>query len=228
MRSSVSAGCYFNEERCSDPLVSDLFEGYLKPGMVVIDCGAHIGEYSVHFSQLVGKEGHVYAFEPDPRPFELLERNIESNHVSNVTLNRIAVDETDGTASFVLRRDAAASSLEAVDSSSSTRTISCRTISLDSYVREHALHRVDALKIDVEGSEVAVLRGARDMIAAFRPGIMVLDCHSNSWQVAEIADLLAEFGYAVEHVSPERKCIQVIVRLKEPIQAHQETKGRQR
>jgi len=63
-----------------------LFKEALAPGMVVCDIGAHIGIYSLLAAQHVGREGRVYAFEPDPRTFPYLVRNIEQNGFSNIII----------------------------------------------------------------------------------------------------------------------------------------------
>jgi len=77
--SSASSGIYLNDS-FSDKSIAEKFIRFLKPGMVAVDCGAHIGEYTLLFAHLVGSEGKVIAFEPDPRSFEILIENVSVNH----------------------------------------------------------------------------------------------------------------------------------------------------
>ncbi len=72
---------------------TELFKKNIKPGVTVVDIGAHIGYYTVIAAQLVGDKGKVYAFEPDPRNFKLLQRNVEANGYSNVVLVNKAVSD---------------------------------------------------------------------------------------------------------------------------------------
>ena len=164
--------------------------------MVAFDCGAHIGEYSLLFSQLVGCGGQVHAFEPDPRVYAYLEENVVQNELSNVVLNREGLNSREDSAPYRLQPDATTSSLSQYAESDGMEEIVIRTTTLDNYARLRQLHRVDALKIDVEGAEADVLAGARDVLLRLRPGLVFVECdrHKNT---AAVTEALEATGYRV-------------------------------
>lgn len=172
--SSASSGIYLNGG-FSDRETAVLFLNYLRPGMVAIDCGAHIGEYTLLFASLVGPEGEVHAFEPDPRVFAILQENISRNDLKNVWAHEKALGDAEGEAEFLLAPDATASSLARFAAEGKGERVKVPLTSLDVYVQEMDLKRVDAMKIDVEGSEETVLAGAEWVLAEFEPGLVFLE-----------------------------------------------------
>jgi len=140
-------------EGFSDYSIAQKFIEYLKPGMVALDCGAHIGEYTLLFACLVGIEGQVHAFEPDPRVFVYLQRNVQFNKLSNVIINHIALSEDEGEVEFVLEKDPTASHIS-WSLASGTRIEKVKTTSIDAYVLKTGLRCLDAIKIDVEGENI--------------------------------------------------------------------------
>jgi FkbM family methyltransferase len=194
---SASSGIYINGG-FSDPSTADLFVGFLRPQMVVLDCGAHIGEYTLLTSTRVGDEGSVHAFEPDPRMFRYLEQNVLTNRLRNVVLNRIALSDTSGREQFVLDSDAAASSLARCSTrAAAPATTVVSTTTLDAYARENRLNRVDALKIDVEGAEGAVIAGGLRVLTDLRPELVFIECHVPE-QAADLAEHLRSLDYQVD------------------------------
>src|SRR5204863_4628396 len=83
------AGALIYYQGNSEPETALFLTGFLKPGMVFWDIGAHIGEYSVIASKCVGTAGRVHALEPRPDVYEFLERNVVANGLSNVTIHRL-------------------------------------------------------------------------------------------------------------------------------------------
>jgi FkbM family methyltransferase len=195
--SSNSYGIFLHDG-FSDPQVADLFMSFLRPGMVVFDCGAHIGELTLLFSQLAGPQGKVHAFEPDPRTLPYLEENIRTNGLKQVVLNPVAVGEKQAEVAFSLARDPTSSSVTTRCSSSdpAVDTAKVSMISLDSYVQQNGLSRIDAIKIDTEGSELAVIHGASALLQKRIPDLLFIECddHANE---QPIKDLLTSYGYEV-------------------------------
>jgi len=130
-----------------------------KRGEVVVDLGAHIGLYTIRAARTVGKDGLVIALEPDPENFTLLNVNVKFNTLSNVVALRMAAYESDG---FSIMHKCAGSSGHSLVRvpHKFIGEIKVPTITLDSLVRKYNLDRVDWLKIDVEGAELYVLKGA--------------------------------------------------------------------
>lgn len=135
---------------------------------VVFDIGANIGLTSCIFNQHAGR---VYAFEPNPAVFPLLQKNVETNRLQNVSVHNMAIGATTGTTHFAgesafgyMTKDVAAPAVQ-IDT-------------VDRLVSEFGLDRLDLLKIDVEGFEPDVLAGARSTIKRFNPTIYM---ELNAW-----------------------------------------------
>jgi FkbM family methyltransferase len=194
--SSASLGVFLNDG-FSDISVSSIFMDFLQPGMHVLDCGAHIGEYTVLFAQLVGPAGSVHAFEPDPRVFSLLEGNVERNRLGNVSLHTLAVCDRQGVERFAFGADPTMSSLVRFSEGQDLDEVPTRTTTLDHYVEELGLTALHAIKMDIEGAEAAALAGAGQLLADLRPGLVFVECdrHDNTPLVER---LLRGHGYRVE------------------------------
>ncbi len=134
------------------------------PGDTVFDLGAYCGVSSYYFSHLVGPTGKVYAFEPDPLNFSLLQRNIARHCLTNVVAVQVAVSDTSGFAEFF--SEGALGSTLATHSSriSSGGVTRVKTITFEEAC---AVYGVPAFaKIDIEGAEVATLAAAAEFIKA--------------------------------------------------------------
>lgn len=143
----------------------------LQPGAVVIDVGANGGIYAVTAARQIGPTGHVYAFEPATAEVAILRKNVEINNLTNVTVIESAVSHETGTAQFAIADDGALNSLAQTGHPDQhvTKWETVKTITLDDFVRETSIPRVDFLKIDVEGAEKLVLDGAKELLASVTP-----------------------------------------------------------
>lgn len=178
----------------SDAGAIQLFIDYLEPGMVMFDCGAHIGEYTIVAASLVGSTGQVHSFEPDPRNYRYLEENVRRHGFAHVTLNPVALGEHRGEARFRLGADPTTSS--AVLENETVEMCTVPVVSLDDYAAKGAFTRVDAIKIDIEGAELAAVKGATKLIERFRPALIFIECdqHENA---EPLTALLRAAGYDV-------------------------------
>lgn len=181
-----------------------LFTRILAAGSVrtFLDVGANQGIYSLIAARHM-PGGRVIAFEPVEDEAAKLERNIRLNRYRNVTVERMAVGATEGeVAMFVaLSGMGAYSSLRppGKDVSAETMTVQVKAITLDTYVVEKRLSSLDLVKVDVEGGERDVLRGAEQVIRSHQPIFMieVEDRRTMQWGYAarEIIDFLSDRGY---------------------------------
>lgn len=146
---------------------------HLRAGMTVLDVGANVGELTVLFSRLVGDGGAVHAFEPT-RAADRLETACAALGRRNVVVNRVAVGATAGRATLHVYDDEHLSWSSFVERPladygldvSPPEAIEVDVVALDDYCAAAGVDRVDLLKIDVEGAEVGVLRGARGLLAS--------------------------------------------------------------
>jgi FkbM family methyltransferase len=138
--------------------------------MVFVDIGAHIGEYTLLAAKAVGPTGQVHAFEPQTELAALIERSAQMNDFHNVTVNASAVSDRIGQQRFTIRRDLSCSSLSQADSYGDHRILSRRCVpvdTLDHYCLTRGI-QPHVVKVDVEGAELSVLKGAARLLA--RPG----------------------------------------------------------
>jgi FkbM family methyltransferase len=135
--------------------VLEFFVASVRPSDIVFDVGAHVGAYSLLASRLVGPEGHVYAFEPDPVARDLLERNILANGGGNITVSSLAVSDSDGWAALQTTTNLGNSCTVVVPSQGRSEN-AVPTMTLKSLCQGWNL-RPDIIKIDVEGHEASIL-----------------------------------------------------------------------
>ena len=159
MTSAVMSGQY-------EVATTRLFEKLLLPGMTILDVGANIGYYSLVAAKLVGGQGRVYAFEPDPRNCDVLRQNIELNGYKTIEVVQCAVADKPGTIRLFL-------SAQGTDKNSIAPTsgdvfkdsaIEVPTVTLDEFVRSKGRPKVDFIKMDIEGAELLAVRGMRELV----------------------------------------------------------------
>lgn len=158
----------------------------VRPGMRCVDVGANIGVYTLLLARLAGPSGRVWAFEPEPENFALLERNVAQNGYGNVECVRKAVSDRSGAAELGFCEEHRGDH-RLFDPDPSHRRVPIETVTLDAFFEPGA--RIDVLKMDIEGAEVAALEGMRRVIRD-NPGIVV---------IAEYCpDLIESSGFSCE------------------------------
>ena len=161
----------------------DAFRKCLSPGDTAIDIGANIGAYSLAFAKWVGDTGRVLAVEPSPEAYRGLTTLLGLNGVEGtVTTLNVAVTDEIGEVSFV--ESGASGSNHVADSAEqlSNECITVPSTTVDTLVKTHAI-RPKLIKIDVEGHELDVLKGARETIAAFRGDMAIFaEMHPQAWR----------------------------------------------
>jgi FkbM family methyltransferase len=164
---------------------------------VFLDVGANIGIHTLAIAHHLSKGGAVVAFEPHPVNHRLLIHNLKQNHLHHVVAERLGLAET---ATTLIGTGSADSGNWSLASQGDYR-FEVRLVRLDDYLHDHPLPRLDLMKLDVEGAELRVLRGARQTIKRFRPLIVFEVC--TSWMakmqisVAELFGELAGHGYRI-------------------------------
>ena len=185
---------------------------FLPEDGVFVDVGANQGELTLVAARRA-RRGRVVAFEPVPQWHERLAANVALNRFAHVTLVRAGVSDHEGEAAMFTSHDTApqASFNEGLSSfqRSGTRDVPVGTfplVTLDAWVERARLTRQDLLKVDVEGSERAVLEGARATLERFRP-MLLLELNEETFGAAgytgeTLAGWLRELGYLLSLVDP--------------------------
>ncbi|HEV2593261.1 MAG TPA: FkbM family methyltransferase [Gaiellaceae bacterium] len=164
----------------------------VRPGMTAVDVGANVGFLAVQLSRFVGPTGRVHAFEPHPVTLELLRANLWRHRCANTTVHPCAASEHAGRVELVADPEG----LSGVHMGSGG--ISVEAVTLDEALGGTP---VDFMKIDVEGAEPMVLRGARATIAASRRVVAVAEFrgydHLDGSSPDETLDLYESLGFTV-------------------------------
>ena len=163
-------------------------------GTTAVDAGANVGLLTIPLAQAVGESGRVLAFEPSGSTAGRLRENIRRNELANVTVVEAALGRTAGEGRLELAPDAAYNTLTALGTEG---TVPVRIATLDAVWEEEGRPELSVLKIDVEGSELDVLRGATTVLRSCRPTVMVELAEPAARRAVE--ELLRAEGYrAVE------------------------------
>jgi len=146
---------------------------YIREGMTVYDIGANAGFYTLLFSKLVGKKGHVYSFEPFPENSSRLLRHIGLNDLKNVTVINAAVAARERLASFHMAENNFSGHL----SSDNHSSLVVPTLSIDALI-EKGYPPPDLIKMDIEGDETLALVGAEHALSK-RDAVWFIAIHNN-------------------------------------------------
>ena len=146
-------------------------DNLLDLGDIAVDCGSNSGYTSLYFSECVGNKGKVYCFEPQPDNVRAAEINTKLNQCTNIVIESVAVGSKSGTADFIDVPNGAVGYLEGATS------ISVPMISLDDYFLDNA---PNFLKVDVEGYEIEVLKGAKHILSSIPK--LDIEIHCTSYQ----------------------------------------------
>ncbi|MCB9647849.1 MAG: FkbM family methyltransferase [Deltaproteobacteria bacterium] len=140
-----------------------------RAGDVVLDIGANVGLYAVRMARAVGESGRVYAFEPNPETFAVLEEHARLNRVPQVRPQALAAGAEASTAVLqgIGSDDVGKCSLRSGEAGIAVASV--RVVTVDDFYRDQGLERVDLIKVDVEGFEPEALQGAQRTIEAHWP-----------------------------------------------------------
>lgn len=182
-----------------EPNDSEIIFKMVKEGDVVFDIGANIGWYSIHLAKQVGN-GHIHSFEPIPATFAQLGQNLALNGFRNVSINNVALSETPQVLKFYFSPQySAAASARNITGSAEMIEMECQAITLDQYVAENNVSKLDFIKCDVEGAEYFVYKGGLKTLANLKPIVFTemlrkwaakFDYHPN-----DIIALFKDLGY---------------------------------
>jgi FkbM family methyltransferase len=198
-------GRYVYIQGASEPATARFIRAFLKPGMVFVDVGAHLGEYAILASALVAPSGAVHAFEPRPDLLAIMQKNLQLNRCQSVGVHPEAVWEETTVLSFELTREPSRSAVQVEAAGEpGNGTIRVRAVTLDDLFSGSTVARPNLIKIDVEGAELQVLRGSRSLLRLPREAapVIVFEYQSRNtrrfgYLAAEIFEFLRDHGYRI-------------------------------
>ena len=146
---------------------TNAFLEHFKSGSIFFDIGAHIGYYSSIAAVINNGTGHIYAFEPRPMNIKFFRKHIEINKFQNVTLFEAAAGQSDGLVRFDDKHGSATGFV------TGEGNLEVKQFSVGRMIKDGSLPVPDFIKIDVEGGEITVLKNLSDVIASYRPKMLV-------------------------------------------------------
>ncbi|MDP2946932.1 MAG: FkbM family methyltransferase [Nanoarchaeota archaeon] len=161
-RRDFKVSSYLLEDRVYESLETDLVKSQINKGDIVIDIGANIGYYTLIFAGLVGENGKVFAFEPDPDNFALLNKNVKENKFENVVLINKAVSDKNGKTMLYLSENNKGDH-RIYDSGEKRKSIVVDVVYLDDFLKNHK-DKINFVKIDIQGAEGNAIRGMVGLI----------------------------------------------------------------
>jgi FkbM family methyltransferase len=198
----ISRGIFY--QGCHEPQLTSLLLPFLGPGMTVFDVGANIGYYTVLMARRVGPTGMVHSFEINENVIDLLEENIRLAKVGNVKIARRAVARTSGPMEFFVPRagDEAEGSLKKSQRYEAANTVKVSGVSLDEYIEENGIKRVNFIKIDVEGAEYEAFEGAKNLLSSNNKPVIMFEaldtaCMNFGVNWLDVVEKVKSFGYRI-------------------------------
>jgi len=189
--SSVGVGSNFHEQELRKYF--NISEG------TFIDIGANIGKYTIMIGRKI--KGRVIAIEPEKKNFEILKTNVKLNKLNNIILINSACSSKNGQRKFFLDETGTEASSFYQEKVQSSKTIAVQTKKLDNILNELGIKKVDLNKIDVEGAEADVLKGAIKTLKNSHPEIIF-----EAWDeqyLKKVKKILDKFNYKIKKIAPE-------------------------
>lgn len=158
-----------------EPLTTHLIINELKQDMVCIDLGSNIGYYAVIESNIIGESGKIFAIEPSPVNFPILKLNLENQKKNNFVAYNIGIGDKNEEMEFIISAKSNWSRIrmnnEKINSEDKVIKIPVKT--LNSFVNENDIKKIDILRMDVEGFEYSILLGANEVLEKFKPKLFI-------------------------------------------------------
>ena len=187
---------------------SKLFKKVIRKGMTVLDLGANVGWYTLIAAKSAGKSGKVYAFEPDADNCALLRKNVQINGYKNVIVEQKAALDHNGKIKLFLSRDNLGDH-RTYDSHDGRKWASAEGIVLDDYFDDNH-KKIDVIKMDIQGAEMAALAGMEKIIRAndklkmlveFSPSLI----EKSGFSPEDFLNRIVQFGFKIRVIGIQRK-----------------------
>jgi FkbM family methyltransferase len=180
--------------------VTQILRKEIYPGMTALDIGAHIGYFTLILAKRVGKDGRVFSFEPNPEVQGYLRENVLHNGHSHVTICPMALFHEEGFG--VMEERDFSNAWLARRCTDSTDAVPVAVY--DRAAESLGIHRVDFVKMDVEGAELNILLGMRELLERDRPSL-IIEIHPRGLErfghsESEMRAYVESSGYAIRDV----------------------------
>jgi len=167
---------------------------------IFIDVGANIGKYSIILGKKLKDNGQVISIEPEPRNFEILNKNIKLNNLKNVTAINNGLYSKKGKLDFYLTSEKSGDGAHSLIKKTNNK-IQIKVDTLDNIIKEKGLKDIKLIKIDVEGAEANVLKGAKKTLKKYHPKLIF-----EAWDETyfkKIKNILDKYNYKFEKIGSQ-------------------------
>lgn len=201
---------------CYEEFETKLIMKEVKEGDYCLDIGANIGYYTLILAKLVGRQGKVFAFEPDPTNFKILKKNIKTNKYNNVVLINQAVSDITGNIKLYLN-STYGDDHRTYDSKDGRNFISIKSLKLDDYFINNRhksflqkAHKVDFIKMDIQGAEYSAIEGMSNLLKTNKQIRLI----SEFWPIGlkrsginptDFLNSMLKLGFVIEEVNETEK-----------------------
>jgi|GEM_PF-1148876 len=175
---------------------------FLKAGDIFFDVGANIGLFSLYAANKVTNAGKVFSFEPAPITYQRLMSNVVLNELVNVKSENIGLSSNEAILKFNVSLTGydAWNSFAELNEIGETETIEVPVISLDRYIQKNNITKIDLIKIDVEGWELNVMKGAINLLSQENAPVLLVEftetnAFAAGYYCGELFDFVKSFGY---------------------------------
>jgi len=145
----------------------------VKPGDYIIDAGANLGVFSTYYAPKVGSEGKIFAFEPMPEIYKIVLNQIKYTQFKNI----VAVEEALGDKIYKTNFKYSEENIEGSSENGPGESVEVKVNTIDSYVKENNIKKIDFIKMDIEGAERYALVGATETIKKYKPRLSICVYH---------------------------------------------------
>jgi len=187
-----------------------LMKQLIKKDDIVIDLGANVGIYTLEYARLVGEKGKVFAFEPEPKIFNLLQKNIQINNYQNVTPIKKAVIDKVGEEKLYVSDNLGDSVM--YNEFQGKNPLNVETTTLNYFFKDFN-RKIDFIKIDCDGSETRILKSGKKLFEKNKDIMLLVEfvpdrIRDSGLTPKEFLDLISSFGFeifAVDEYEPKYK-----------------------
>ena len=186
-------------------LDTDLIREEIKGDMNILEAGANIGYYAILEASLIGN-GHIYAFEPDPRNLELLRKNVEINNFSNkISIYSAAISDKNGTKKFNLYKETNLNSF--VERKDKGDVINVKCLKLDDFSE---IDKINFIRTDIEGAECLLINGAMNFLTNSNNIRLLIEVHpiyydEKEFNFSKILKKLENINFSVRYLISAEK-----------------------
>lgn len=182
-----------------------LFFNIVREGMTCVDVGANKGYYSLLFAKLMNDKGKVLSFEPNPNNCFWFKKSTQANNYKCIKLYQCALSDREGSATFYLGKKSDWGSLffSRDAAAPEKKQITVKTRKFDKVLKEEGINTVDIIKMDVEGADLLVLKGAEGTLKKYDIKL-AMDVHvQSSEEKNQLFDFLESCGFKIFAIGRE-------------------------